>query len=160
MFASCGTQCGICMRHTVICGLSGCTIFFHTISLTVWFSKKKRVTEHFLYKFIWHIPHSKKNGAKYDQKRICLHVQYPLFLSDFNETWIFSTDFLKILKNQISRKSMQWKPRWSKRTGGQTDMKKLLVAFRNFAKLPNKKGWRIYHALRRYTFWHNSITNW
>jgi hypothetical protein len=24
-----------------------------------------------------------------------LHVKYPLFLSDFNETWIFSCDFSK-----------------------------------------------------------------
>ena len=35
-----------------------------------------------------------------------LHVNYPLFLSDFNETGIFSTDFLKQLKYQVSSKSV------------------------------------------------------
>ena len=33
---------------------------------------------------------------------ISLHVQYPFFLSDFNETWIFSTVFFSKKNTQIS----------------------------------------------------------
>jgi len=49
-----------------------------------------------------------------------LLVNYPLFLSDFNETYIFSPDFRRILKYQISWQSDQWESS-SLRTGGQTD---------------------------------------
>ena len=37
-------------------------------------------------------------------------VEYPEFLSDFNEIWMFSTDFHRSLQYQISRKSVQCVP--------------------------------------------------
>ena len=68
-----------------------------------------------------------------------LHVKYPLFLSDFNETSIFVDGFSKkIIKHQISLKSGQWEPSSPMRTDRQTqtDMTKLTVAFRNLANAP------------------------
>ena len=64
------------------------------------------------------------------------HVKYPLFLSDFNETWIFLTDFRQILIYQISWKSVQWEAICCMSTDRRTDMTKLIVAFRNFANAP------------------------
>jgi hypothetical protein len=49
-----------------------------------------------------------------------LHVKYPLFLSDFYETWIISTDFRKILKYKILLQSVQWGPSCSMWTEGRT----------------------------------------
>jgi len=67
----------------------------------------------------------------------CLHLKYLLFLSDFNESWIFWTDFTKnTLKS--SWKSVQWGPSCSTRTDGQTYMTKLAATFRNFGKAPKE----------------------
>jgi hypothetical protein len=66
------------------------------------------------------------------------HVKYPVFLSDFNEIWILSTDFRKSLKYEVSSKSVQWEQSYSMRADGQTDITELIVAFRNFANAPKK----------------------
>jgi len=61
----------------------------------------------FIYNFFLKICHSGKNWVRYNKKiYIVLHVKYPLFLWDFNETLIFffdifweniqTSDFMKI----------------------------------------------------------------
>ena len=50
-----------------------------------------------------------------------LRLNCVLFLSHFNQIWIFSTDLRKTLKYQISYTSVQWEASCSMRTDGQTD---------------------------------------
>ena len=62
------------------------------------------------------------------------HVKNSLFTPNFIETWIFSTEFGEIIKCQISRKSFQLESSLPcGQTDRQTNMAKLIVAFRNFA---------------------------
>jgi len=67
---------------------------------------------------------------------IAFHVKCPLFLSYFNETWIFSTNSRK----KYSNIKFHENPSSGSRAVpcGQTDgkMRKLTVAFRNFANAP------------------------
>jgi hypothetical protein len=65
-----------------------------------------------------------------------LHVKYLLYLSDFNATSIFPTDFRKVLIyikfNESPSSGSRVFPL------GRTEMTKLIVAFRSFAKAPDK----------------------
>ena len=83
-----------------------------------------------------------------------LHVQYRLFFSDVNETWMVSTDFRKIFKCQISRNSVRLEPNCSMRdrlgnqtgrqAGRQADWYEEAVALGNFTKALKKKGVKIH----------------
>ena len=53
-----------------------------------------------------------------------LHVQYPLSVSDFDETLTASTDFRKVLKYQISRVFAQYESSCSMPTDGRPDREK------------------------------------
>jgi hypothetical protein len=66
---------------------------------------------------------------------ITFHVKYPLFLSYFNETWIFFLAyFRKVLKYRFSWKSVSGsRVVLCEQTDRQPNMTKLIVAFRNFA---------------------------
>jgi hypothetical protein len=95
----------------------------------------------------WNIHHTIKNTARYYQKYIYigLHVRCQLFFSYFNETWIFWTEFQKILKHQISLRSVQGEPSCFMRTDGLADMKEITATSRNLANSPkniNGPGWR------------------
>jgi hypothetical protein len=63
------------------------------------------------------------------------YVKFP-FLSNFNQSRIIPTDFRRIPKYQIWRKSVQWEHSCSLWTDGQTDMTHLLATFRSLAKAP------------------------
>jgi len=59
-----------------------------------------------------------------------------IIASQFNETWIFSQDFPKLLKYRISRKSVLVGAELL-HAHGRTDMTNPTVAFRNFENAAN-----------------------
>ena len=122
----CSLRYPACNAHAPYCHVACPALHFSTLSHKRQ-DFRKRVTEHkmcvsrFSTNFVWNIFHSKKKWERYDKKMyIGPHVKCPLFLSDFNETWNFSKYCRKILKYQISWKSVQWEPSCSMRTDGQT----------------------------------------
>jgi len=84
---------------------------------------------------VWNIFQSKNNSEWYNKKKyIDLHKKYPLFLSDFNETFEFSPQIFKkysninFYENPSSGSSVV--------PCGQTGITKLTNIFCNFANVP------------------------
>jgi len=69
---------------------------------------------------------------------IGIHVKYSSFLSDFNETQIFSTDFRRILISNIAKLHTVGTEFFH--ADRRTDMTRLVVAFRNFVNAPKNDG--------------------
>jgi hypothetical protein len=80
----------------------------------------------------------KRNERDVIKMYIVLHVKYLLILSDFNETLIFSTD---VFKNPQILNFMNIRLVKAElfHADGETDMRRLMVVFRNFAKAPKNK---------------------
>jgi hypothetical protein len=76
------------MRHILICGLNGSTVFFHVISRPARLSRE-RIIEHKMYVLIfsttstWNASHYNKNSSRYCPKSAYVLVQNTLFLSHF-----------------------------------------------------------------------------
>jgi hypothetical protein len=135
MYAACNGHAPYCHRWPV----PFCHIF--PLSHTRQYFQKQ-VTEYKMCVFIvsttfvWNISHYTKKWVRYDKKMYKgLDLKHPLFLSEFNETWIFSTDLRKILNYQ---NLMKIRPvgaellHADERTGRQTDMTKLNSHFSQF----------------------------
>ena len=120
-------------------------IFPHCLIHVTIFENKK-LTEHKMFVLIFSTifvcdnSRFKKKIARYDKKMyIGFHVNYPLFLTDFNKTSIFSTDFQKIpqilnfMKIHPLGAELFHVDGWAYR---RTGIRKLIVTFHNFANMP------------------------
>ena len=101
VFVALGIQHAMPVHHVVICCLPRSTEFFHIISWTARISKKSYWIQNVCFDFLYIF--CLKHFSFWEEfipisllMCIGLRVKYPLFLSDFNETWISSTDFRKI----------------------------------------------------------------
>jgi len=91
------------------------------------FEKKKILSMKYVFWFSLQLlsetSHPKENSATYYRKYTVSFIKRVLFLSCqiFNETWISSTDFRKMLVYKLSWKSFQWDASFSIRMNRRTE---------------------------------------
>jgi hypothetical protein len=125
--------------HIIMCPAPLYIIFLHNLKITIY--KKSTGYRMRVLNSLKHFSLQEVLRKIRSEMYISLHVRCQLFLSDFRGTWIFSTVFRKIHRYQISWKSVQWQPRYSMRTKGQTDRHdETKPSFPNFAKTPINPG--------------------
>jgi hypothetical protein len=120
------------MCHIVFCGLSGTAIFFyinfiHGTILVERLMNTKCVFWFSLQICLKHFSFCKKSSEILLKTYKGLRIKYRLFLSDFNETWILSTDFRKKFKYWISWKFLQIELSFCMRTDRRINMSKWIV---------------------------------
>ena len=144
----CSLRYLVCNAHVPYCHLLPaplCRIFLHYLINSTIFEKKKRllhakcvfrVSLQLVFVTFFSLRRIRRDIIK---MYIGHYVECPLFLSNFNEAWIFWDRFSKNTKiPSIVKIRPVWKPSCSMRTDWRTDTTKLRVAFRNFANAPEK----------------------
>ena len=122
------------LRHITICGLSGSTIFFtHYLTNGTIFEEKKLLDMKSVFLFyVQNLSETFLILRRIQWNHIInvlgLHVKYSLFLSDFNETWIFLTNFKKYLNIKFHENPSNGSPVISMTTDRRTDMREVAVA--------------------------------
>jgi len=137
MFIALDIHHAIRTRHIVICALPRLyNTFPHYLKRHDFRKKKSYRTQNVCFDFPYNfffISYSKKNQARY--QNYIFFFMYGTRYSCQISTNLNFLDRFSEKKHQISWKSVQWRPSCSVRDG-QTDMTKLVVAFRIFANAP------------------------
>jgi hypothetical protein len=104
--------------------------------------------------FFWNIYILRRTERDMTKISSHFHVKYPLFLSEFTETWIPQHIFEKytnIKFNEIPSNGRRVVP-WGQ-TDCRTDMTKLIFVFQNFANAPTNAAWYTTNFLRTLSYW-------
>ena len=149
------------MRHILICGLPVSTLFFPRLSHKRYDFRKEKKWLNIKYVLLFSVQILSKTFLILRRTErdtinmyVGLHVKWPSFLFECNESWIFSTYFRKIIKYRISWKSVPCESSCSMRTDGHDDANRRFSQFcekrlKHFSvallcwHLSNDREWRV-----------------